>query len=316
MSNTQFKVLEPIAITDAKYGVTLVDLNEPEPTGPNPDPIAWNAATAYAIGDRVTRATTHSIYERLTAGTSATLPESDAANWAKVRATNKWAMFDLSNSTQTQKANSFSFYVFLGAADAIDHIVFDNVDADAIRVTAWRSDLVATLGYDRTISLKSRSVRGWWQYFFNRFVYRTQAVFDNLPPLAGIAFAVTVFKTGGVAKVGTCVLGRAKNIGTALSGSSVGIRDYSTKDTDRFGNTAVVQRPFSKRMDFSVQIDSPRVDEVENFLAKYRAVPAVYMGAGTAYSSAVMYGYYTNFGVVIGGPVFSQCNVQVEGLTQ
>ncbi len=305
--------VESITIDDAKFGASLTDLDEPA-TGVNADPPLWNAATAYASGDRATRSTTHRIYQRIIAGTTATAPESDPTNWLEVGPTNKWAMWDEANSSQTQKADGFSYYVFLDASDVANIMVFDNVDADAIRVTAFKSDL-SPLGYDETAVLKRHDVDNWYDYFFSDFVYQTAAVFFGLPPLTGIILAVTVTKIGSVAKVGTCVLGRARQIGGTHYGASVGIIDYSVKSTDSFGKTTLIERPEKKRMSISVEIRSDAVDKTRNMLAPYRAKPAMYLGAGGRYSSMIMLGFFQSLDVVIAGPVYSQCNLEIEGLT-
>jgi hypothetical protein len=310
MSTYKFKIVEPITVDDTKFGASLTDLNEPEP---GIDPALWNAATAYVVGDRALRTTTHSIYQRRVDGTTPTAPESDPTNWVRVGPSNKWAMWDTANSSQTQKANDFSFYLFQGPSDLSDHLVFDNVDADVIRVTVWNAALRQVL-YDRSIMLRTRSISGWWDYFFERWVYAKTAVFDMLPMIAGVVFAVTVTKTGGVAKVGTCVAGRGRELADTSMGVEFGIRDYSTKETDEFGNTTIVERDYKKRMDLPLRVNNAEIDALAEFLTSYRATPALYMGAGPMYRSLVMYGYYEDFSIVIPGPVLSECNLKVRGL--
>jgi hypothetical protein len=68
-------------------------------------------------------------------------------------------------------------------------------------------------------------------------------------------------------------------------------------------------------MNVAIEIRSDRVDEVVNALAPYRAKPVMYLGVGGRYASMVMLGKYQSFDVVIPGPVFSQCNLEIEGLT-
>jgi len=309
----KFAFIEPVTIDDTKFGLSLTDLDEPA-FGANADPALWDPATDYASGVRATRTTTHRIYQRIIAGTTATAPENDPVNWLVVGPTNRWAMWDQANSSQTQKENNFSFYVFLGSSDVADTIVFDNVDANVIRVTEFNSDLTP-LGYDKSISLKTRPVDNWYDYFFSDFVYAKTAVFSGFPPLTGRIFAVTVTKLGGIAKVGTCVLGRARQIGWTELGASVGIIDFSVKSTDDFGNTTFIERPSSKRMSLSVAIPPDSVDDVINVLTPYRAKPVMYMAVGSKYASMVMLGKYQSLDVVIPGSIFSQCNLEIEGLT-
>ena len=59
------KLLKPTTITDAMLTSSTV---------PETDYTAWNAATAYTLAQRVIRVSTHKVYERLVAGTTATAP--------------------------------------------------------------------------------------------------------------------------------------------------------------------------------------------------------------------------------------------------
>lgn len=297
-------MIRPVSVSDA----TLTSSNVAEPAvTTNPDPAAWNAATAYVVGDRVTRSTTHSIYERLVNGTTATAPESDSTNWVRVGSTNRWKMFDGANNTQTTKADSI--VVEITPTTVVDAVALDNLDATNVRVQ------VANTDYDETLSLRSRDVRGWYDHFFEPFVNKKYAIFFGLPLVIGNKITITITKTGSTAMCGNCVLGQAKRIGNTHYGASLGIVDYSVKDTDSFGNTAIVERAYSKRMNVQVQIEASRMDEIHDLLAQYRATPIMYVGAGDLYGSMLMFGYYKSFDIVVAYRNHSECNLEIEGLT-
>jgi hypothetical protein len=78
------KVVKPIAVTAAM----LVSTTATETYA------AWSAATAYAVDDKVLLVSTQRIYQRLVAGTTATSPELDPANWFDIGPTNQCAMLD------------------------------------------------------------------------------------------------------------------------------------------------------------------------------------------------------------------------------
>jgi hypothetical protein len=304
MSANDFALLRPITITEAMF--TSSTVAEPAVTT-DPDPAAWNAGTAYVVGDRVHRTTTHKIYQRLVNGTTATAPESDTTNWIEVGPTNKWKMFDQANESQTTKADSI--VVVLTPGVFADTLVFDNVDAVSIRVQ------VAGTSYDQTATLRTRVLDNWWDYFFETFIYKTYAVFTGLPMLLANVITITITKTGSTAKIGTCVLGRRKVIGGTSYGATAGIIDYSRKSTDQFGNTTVVERAYSKRTNVTLWVESGMVDEVHRLLAEYRATAVMWIGAGDLYGALVVYGYFRSFEIVIAYPNFSRCSLDLEGLT-
>lgn len=303
-SATDFALIRPIAVNDAR--LTSSTVAEPAVTI-DADPAAWNAATAYLEDDRVSRITLHKIYQRVVAGTTATAPESDTTNWVEVGPTNRWKMFDASIESQTTGADSVVVALTPGAL--ADQLALLNLDANSVRVQ------VADSGYDRTVTLKTRSVRSWYDYFFEPFALKTEIVFTGLPLRMSNVITITIEKTGGTAGVGACVLGLSKVIGRTEMGASAGILDYSSKSTDAFGNTTVVERAYSKRMNVSVWVESGKVDEVQRLFADYRATPLVWVGAGNLYGALIVYGFYKSFEIVINYPNYSNCSLEIEGLT-
>lgn len=302
--SSDFSLIRPVAVTDAV--LTSSTVAEPAVTT-DPDPAVWSAATAYTVGNRAYRAATHKIYERLIAGTTATAPEADTTNWIEVGPTNRWKMFDSANESQTTKADSI--VVVLTPGVLADSLAFTNLNADTLRVQ------VAGTSYDVTETLVTRVVTGWWDFFFEPFVQQRDVVFTGLPLLSTNVITITITKTGSTAKCGSCVLGLSKVIGGVEYGASIGIIDYSRKVTDAFGNTTVVERPYSKRMNVSLWIAASKVDEVQRLLADYRATPLVFVGAGNLYGALIVYGYYRSFDIVIAYPQNAKCNLEIEGLT-
>jgi hypothetical protein len=57
--------------------------------------------TTYAVGNKVSRAGTHKVYEDQSGGVSNTAPESDTVRWVEIGYINKWRMFDSSTSSLT-----------------------------------------------------------------------------------------------------------------------------------------------------------------------------------------------------------------------
>ena len=104
------KVIKPVTVTDA----VLISS-----TAPETDYAAWAAGTAYSVGNRVIRTSTHRIYERMVAGTTATAPELDSVNWIDIAPTNRWAMFDGEVSTQTALASPLTVVIKPGLVNGL-----------------------------------------------------------------------------------------------------------------------------------------------------------------------------------------------------
>lgn len=309
-TSTSYIPTTTVAVTrDADVNTAMMLSSVAEVAGTS-DPAAWAAGTAYTLGQQASRIVAggiHKVYQRLIAGTTATAPESDAVNWVYVSPTNRWKAFDAANETQT--ANTDDIQMVIQPGVLCDSIAFDNLDADTIRV------FVQGTTFDQTIQLKTRSVANWFQYFFEPFKFKKSAVFTGIPLVTTNVIHVIIRKAALTAKVGTCIPTLQRTIGYAEPGAQIGIIDYSTKSTDQFGSTTVVQRSFSKRMTMGVMCDNADVDAIEELLALYRATPVVWVGAGNAFTSMVVYGYYKSFDIDIVYPTQSRCNIEIEGLT-
>jgi hypothetical protein len=275
------------------------------------DPYLWSGIQTYTAGQQVCRTVAggiHNIYQKLTAsGSSSTPPENDTTNWVLVGPMNKWKMFDAANETQTQALDEINFILKPGTL--ADTLVFDNVDADSLRV------FIPGTSYDTTIATKVRACSNWYQYFFEPFVQKKSAVFTGLPLVTTNQINVTARKATSAVKIGTCVLGLNRAIGTTEPGATVGIIDYSTKTTDQFGNTSITKRAYSKRMTVSVIVENADVDAVQDLLAQYRSTPVAWLGAGTLFNSMTIIGFYRSFDIVIAYPTQSRCSLEIEGLT-
>lgn len=302
MRDYELCVILPVAVTDAM----LTSSNVAETAGTS-DPAAWAAATAYTAGQQVSRigVNQHAIYQRLVNGTTATVPESDAANWAYVGPTNRWKAFDSINETQTSNTDTIQYV--LAPGQVVDAIGLDNLVGNSITCA------VAS-GPSQTKILRSRRVRSWYSYLFSPFMSHRAALFVDLPPLSTNVITLTIDKTGSTAKAGTCVIGRRKNVGRVKAEASAGIIDYSTKTTDAFGNTTVTKRAYSKRMTLQVLIDNEQIDDLEQMFADYRATP-LYWSIGGKRDAFSFMGFYKSFEIVVAYTNNSLINLEVEGLT-
>jgi hypothetical protein len=302
------QIIRPVDITDGK----LITSNVPEF-----DYSAWDAATAYAIGDRVqyVAAGIHNIYEAVATSTGEDpyYGTADPAKWALVASTNKWRLFDGGVSTQT--VNPATIDVTVAPGEPIDSIALINTDATSVAITI--TDPTAGVVYDTTSSPTSlvdpMGIDDWYAYFYEPTGRRSDTIISNLPRYQGATIRVLI-SSPDYAKCGELVLGRSREIGNAQYGASVGIQDYSVKTVNDWGDYTIVQRPFQKRADFNVWCANGTIDSLQQLLATYRATPVVYVGS-TLYGATILFGFYKNFAIEIAYPTVSICTLTIEGLT-
>lgn len=298
-------VIEPTGLTDA----TLVASNVPET-----DYAAWASGTTYALGARVIRTSTHSIYESLQASNTGNTPESEPTWWIRVGPTNRWRAWDTSSSTQTSQAGTITYQV--SAARSASVVALINVAA--VSVTVRVETATATVVYEETVPVTSELTEStWWSYFFQPTVTLRDVVLQDVPIAPGYQVFLTVDGGTGTAAVGAIVIGQANTIGEGVQyGALTGIRDYSVKQVNDFGDTVLVQRAFSKRASFRMWVSHDSADAVQDRLTALRAVPALWIGVpDSGYARTIVFGYYRDFEMLIAYPTYSELSIDLEGLT-
>ena len=272
---------------------------------------AWNAATAYVLDDIVLRTTTERLYQRLVAGTTATAPERDTTNWLDIAPSNKWAMFDGEISTATTKSTSLTVVLKPGYVNSL--ALFGLVGSN-LAVTV-RDALAGNIVYTLSQDLDGTIIADWYQYFFEPVVQLAEVVLTDLPPYGDAHITVVLTGTGAV-ECGICLVGTFYTLGDTQYGASVGIIDYSRKETDSFGVTTFVRRAYSKRMSAKLMLDNVQMNKVQRVLADLRATPCAWIGADdVTYAPLQVYGFYKDFSIEVAYPTSSYCSLEVEGLT-
>ena len=291
--------ITPVQITDAMLVASSI---------PEADYAAWNAATSYAEGDLVIRASTHRVYQRLApGGTTATAPELDPTNWVEVAPTNRWAMFDQATGTVSEAAGEIAFTIAPGKVRGLALM-----DLNASSVTVEMVSGAFTV-FSRTVSLGADyGVVDWFSYFFGDIVTKRTMVITDLPPYSDGEITVTI--TGGTqTQVGTVAVGSLFDLGMTLHGLALGVLDYSSKQTSAFGVTTVYQRPYAKRMEARVVMKTWEVDEAARRLQLIRAMPVVWIG-GVRFDQSVVYGFLKDWAIDIAYADTSNLTLTIEGL--
>lgn len=274
---------------------------------------AYNAGTNYAVGARVLFQ--DFIYESLQTPNTGNTPSTSPTFWLRVRPSNPTAMFDSTVSTQTT-ANS-SLVVNIKINSAINSVAFLNItSASLLRVRLIDKSVTPNIVvFDRSINLDASIVTDWYEYFFSDFELRSDLVITDIPPYGNSQLEVTLTGAGTVG-IGLLMVGTTFDLGLTRLGVSVGIRDYSVKETDQFGSTIFVQRDFSKRMSPTVFVENTRLNAVTKVLTKLRATPTVFIGSEEAeFESLIVFGFLRDWNIEIPYPNNSLLSLEVEGLT-
>ena len=285
---SDMKVVPGIEITPAKMIVNVL---------PDADYAAWSATKAYVIGDFITIDRIN--YQALVAHTNRN-PVTDTVSppaWQNLGWVNKYRMFN------KNIGNTWKIGTYTSAPDVIDFTIRPGQRINAIGlvgVYASSVRIVMTVPgvtdpvYDKTFAMSSKAGGSWYQYFFGQFTTKDNLAEFDLPPFNNADIRVIVSAPGSTARVGMMVIGWGKSIGTAVYGTSLGRKKYSTIREEFDGSITITKRGSRRSIDFQVVLESDQISSVQRTLDEVDDMPALYVGSSElAYT--IMVGIYDDF---------------------
>lgn len=303
------RVVRPITIDDT----ILTSSTIPEPdTGET----VWVPSTRL-LGERRINTTTHRVYEVVADPSTTDDPvgvnqgiNANPPTWVNVGPTNKFAMFDLVNSTQSSETTSLVVDIDTGViTTSISGFSIDG--ATAINVTM--DDPVAGVVFDRDIDMNDNSeVGGWWDYFFAPIIRASSFIILDMPIFPDATITTTV--TGSTIEFGNLVVGNQITLGISNFGTSLELLDFSRKEVDEFGNTVLTPGRTSKLVNFNVTIPFSRVGYTFNQLSKLVGIPSVYVGTTESDDATLVFGPLKDFQNNFSSPTITDSTITVEGL--
>lgn len=170
-----------------------------------------------------------------------------------------------------------------------------------------------TIVYDRTIQLATSGVDNWWDYFTKPYTLTDNAIFDDLPDVAGstVKIEVTAASAESEAAVGRVVFGNIKDAGVTLTDVQLRLLSFSSKKRDDFGNLNLLKKRSVRIMDYDLLIGHARVEAIRKMFQQLDAVPTLYMGHEEM-PETYTFGVYDNFSVIINGHTDTECSLSIE----
>lgn len=293
------KVVKPIVISDA----VLVSSSAVEVYAD------YSPATPYALNARCL--SVGRIWECIQGPSTGNAPETSPLYWTNTGPTNTAAMFDGKISTQTAQASPLAVVVKPGYANSLSLFGLEGATLD---VTV-RNGLAGPVVYTKSISLDGTIIADWYQYFFEPGVQLGEVVLTDLPPYGDAHIEASIGGPGTV-KCGHFAVGTFYDLGGTNYGVSIGIIDYSRKDTSASGATTLNVGDFANRMSGDVSFVNGQINKVHRVLRSLRAIPCVYIGTDVpGYEPLTVFGFFRDFNIVVPNPSQSLCSIEIEGLT-
>lgn len=271
----------------------------------------WNAGTTYNTGQQATYA--NNVYECATNGVINVPPTSDPTKWLKVRTINKYLAFDDKVGTATTANGELIMVIQPG--QVIDSLAMFNIIGSSIEVEM--KDYQGNVVYEKVIPMDDTLIIDWFDYFTKPFDFRRNVILADFPQYSSptITIKVKPNESSNTTGIGQMTYGNKYLIGKTQFGASSGIKDYSVKETDKYGNTFLQPGSYNDRMEVEIWVEPFNTKFVKNILTDLRATPAVWFATEISeYENLNVYGYYRDFNVVVSGPSYSICTLEIEGL--
>lgn len=223
-------------------------------------------------------------------------PVSNPTWWRRIGAANSWAMFDELLSSTTTAEGTLDVALWLQESTTL--VLMGLKDVDTVRVS-----LSSGPGAD-VDWIQTSIVTG-----------KRQAVIE-LPGGSALAEVRLSNALGATLQVGNVAWGSKQTLGEVRYGARAGIRDYSRKETNEFGETVFVRRAFAKTLTCTLEVQKADLAQVQLDLEDLRATPALWIGSSDPNFSQtlVVYGFYRDFYVSVDYPNKSLCSLELEGL--
>ena len=299
------KVIRPITIDTPKV-VSSSATEEYE---------VWVSGKTFAKGGRVVFS--EIVYESLLDGNLGKQPDTHPNDWLAAGASNKMSMFDLQVNTQTKAQETLT--VKFAPGKPFDAVAFLNLVGKHANLTV-RDGVGGQVVYTADTDLDNNSLKviNWYTYFFEDFDFRSEVIFQNIPPYSTGVVEITLSSgTGEPVAIGSTSVGTITDLGSTQYGLSFGIRDFSVKEFNSdFGTVKFVERAFSKRMNANLLIANERLNYITNVLQSLRAVPTLYIGTDCdpKYTVTAVFGFVKDWNVEIPYYNHSLISVEINGL--
>ena len=265
------------------------------------------AGTLYDLGAEVKVSAENNLYKCLTKDTTE-VPTGNKTteNWLFLGKTNPYKMFDEKYKSRTIK-ESGNLVVTIkmkeggGFSKASDSIALLNVSASKIRIVGVREGETI---YDEEFDMGVLDLFSPCMILncnFGQIVYKKNLILTPLKDKDGLIVygcRITEYTITFVpiddetpAACGVCILGKMQYFGKTLMNPKKSLVNYDVKDTNEYGDTAVVERGFSNNYNFSFVGKNDIMQVADETLTELRSTPLIYVVTDEQILASVFSGY-------------------------
>lgn len=306
------KFIQPININDA----SLISTNVSNDVGV----LLWTVGQTIAQDDvrRYEAVGKHWIVRALQSHTSAlnnapTGLDNDP-NWVYMYDANPWRMLD--NSSTSTSVRSLLIDTTIAAADddiAVNSVYGLNLFGESVTFTMYNiNDEVVYTGTESLIRDDNRL--DWEDWLFAPVLRKADVILTDLPINYLAKLRIEVVNQFGDAQCGMFGAGYLHDAGGSELGAKRGLRDFSRKEADEFGNYTITTRKKSKTITITSMVENSDLDPLLNTLDDLSSQGVVYMGTDP-YRETWVFGFYKDAFATMVFDSHSRMNFDIEELS-
>lgn len=278
---------------------TISDFNS---TIPEPDAgeTVWSAYTS-TVGDVRILTTTHRKYRAAISSTDS--PDAgvlkDPKTWVDIGPTNKWAMVDNKNTTQSTASGGITVDFTLGVvSSSLSGFNITGASSVEIEVSVASDGVI----YTKSIPMIDNSeINDFFPWFFDELVNKTEFIVTDLPFYGNATIEVDFVGSGDVG-VGSLVFGNPYRLGDINYGTSYKLLAGGVED-----DSATM-----KLIDYRFTILNNQGGSTYRKLASVIGAPAVYFATENVDNGAMVLGFYLDSNISIDTPSYCPVSLSVK----
>lgn len=236
----------------------------------------------------------------------------DVPSWFLIGRTNKYRAFDYVINTKSELQMPGGFYEFTPGGYCTNVALFGLELATRVTVTVREDNASGAIIYSefQDTAMPTPLVDS----IVNDEFLTDKLLFDDLPVYETPHITIEFESGGDAVKVGSIVIGNARELGIVNYQSSTSRTSYDVVKIDDFGNNEVISRPSAEYTSYEVTVPPEYADYVERILKDSLNMACVWVGDKSNDEKLFTLGYYERSPIVYSSSAHYTTTLKIRGL--
>ncbi|MGE4510646.1 MAG: hypothetical protein AB7D43_06065 [Sulfurimonadaceae bacterium] len=169
--------------------------------------------------------------------------------------------------------------------------------AEQVNITLY--DYADTILGEQSFSQLYADIGDIWEYFYASFLLNDEFFFRIDRPEIIKKIKIVVLHSSENVEIGNLLVSEALSIGRTQTEFRLGIKDYSIKTEDEFGDPLITERGYAKKGSFTVWVDNAFTNRIYKYLSEIRAQVVLFIADDVGeMDAAVVFGIYRDFEIL------------------